>query len=401
MHHVAARIPKRIHPASNERRGVVAALLLMTLVVLIGVGALALNWTWLTSHKVQLQRACEAAVLAGAAQLLDPTAGVTPPTPNVAAEARVAAAKEQARAFFTPNSNTILQTTGLNPDIVAGWCENPTQPNAAVTPWTGTGSVNTLSVRGVRRRSNGQGVTMWFGNFFGVSSAEPAASATASMDQRIYGFRPLEYVPVPMVPLMVPSNVQWPSGAVGTTSGMSDNYTVAPRTGAVSTGPDQVAEVTFYAPLTGGTTPPGQTAATWLRFPDLANNYDVLALQVRDGIEDVDLQGIGGEIALGIDGTYSIPAAAAPNVAQADQLVSTLLAIRGQKRIWPVGSLVAGDNQSTCRITGFVAGCVVNCTRNDSSLTIVVQGCTLQTCTGLLRTGMARNPWIGKVVLNQ
>jgi hypothetical protein len=44
---------------------------------------------------------------------------------------------------------------------------------------------------------------------------------------------------------------------------------------------------------------------------------------------------------------------------------------------------------------------VVNCSRDNAAIAIVVQGCTLQTATGLLRNNMARNPWIGKIILNQ
>jgi hypothetical protein len=51
-------------------------------------------------------------------------------------------------------------------------------------------------------------------------------------------------------------------------------------------------------------------------------------------------------------------------------------------------------------VTGFAAGSVVDCSRNGNMMSIVVQACTIQTCTGLLRNGMARNPWIGKLILN-
>ena len=82
MSEASAGCPKRIRPALGARRGAMAVLLLATLVVLLGVGAVALNLTWLTSHKVELREACDAAALAGAAQLLDPDPGIAPSTPN-------------------------------------------------------------------------------------------------------------------------------------------------------------------------------------------------------------------------------------------------------------------------------------------------------------------------------
>ncbi len=401
MYHALANHRKRHHPALNQRRGAIVLFLLVSLAVLLGVSALALNSTWLGSYQVQLHQACQAAAMAGAAELLDPTAGLTPAIPDAAAQARIAAATEQARLFFAPNSNTTLQLTGPNTDIIAGWSNEPTDPYRVISRWTGTGPVNSLSVRAVRRRSAGQAVTVWFGNLFGTGDAQPAAAAVAFMDQRVYGFRPLSFVPIPMVPLMAPADIVWPRATVGVAPGQSDGYAVAPKTGIVTTAPDQIAEITLYAPLGGGSVPSGQTAAQWLQFPTTAANFNALTAQVREGIEDIDLQGIGGQIALGAGNTYSIPAGPQPDVAQADQLVAALLAIRGKPRIWPIGDLITVGGQPTCRITGFVGGCVVDCTRNDAMLSIVVQASTIQTCTALLQNGTARNPWIGKLFLNE
>ena len=66
-----------------------------------------------------------------------------------------------------------------------------------------------------------------------------------------------------------------------------------------------------------------------------------------------------------------------------------------------MGSLVTVGSQPVCQVTGFVGGCVVDCSRTADCLIIVVQACTIQTCTGLLRSGTARNPWIGKLILNE
>jgi Flp pilus assembly protein TadG len=52
---------------SRSRRGAVAILFPVVLTVLVAVGALALNLTWLSSHQAQLRQACEAGALAGAA----------------------------------------------------------------------------------------------------------------------------------------------------------------------------------------------------------------------------------------------------------------------------------------------------------------------------------------------
>ncbi len=400
MFRTMPRFSKRIRPASAPRRGIVAIFLIVALVALIGVGALAMNLTWLTSHQVQLRQACEAAALAGATQLFDPAPGAPASVADPAAEARVIAAKEQARIYFTPNSRATLQTTGASSDMIVGWCENPTSPHAAFTVWTGTGPVNSLTIRGMRRRAYNQAVTLWFGSFFGASYAEPVAVARATMDQRVYGFRPLEYVAVPMMPLVTPAAVSWPSGAPGSAGSLPDHYTIDERTRAVSAGPDGIAEITLQIPLAGGATPSGADSG-WLWLLGGTTNFVWLGAQVEVGLETVDLPNVGGQIALGTDGAVSLPAAASPDATQADRLLSAMMSIRGQKRIWPLGQMDATAGQPAYRVTGFAAGSIVDCSRNANTLTIVVQGGTIQTCTGLLRSGMARNPWIGKLILNE
>jgi len=47
----------------------------------------------------------------------------------------------------------------------------------------------------------------------------------------------------------------------------------------------------------------------------------------------------------------------------------------------------------------FAAGVVVESQFAGSSLTILVQPVTLNSCTGIVRSGAEPNPWIGKVVL--
>ena len=109
----------------------------------------------------------------------------------------------------------------------------------------------------------------------------------------------------------------------------------------------------------------------------------------------------GGSSPWAQDGTLPLSLTAPITMGQAAALEQALLAIRGQKKIWPIGNLVTADNQTSCQVTGFVAGCVVDCQLDDDYLTIVVQACALQTCTGLMRSGTARNPWIGKLIMHE
>jgi hypothetical protein len=390
-----ARPSRRFGCARRGRRGVVALLVIVAAVAILAIGSLALNASWLSGHKLELRRACEAAALAGAAQLLDPAPDAGD---DEAAAARVAAATAQARAFFAANSSAVLKTGGPDPDVVAGWCADPTLPGQTLSAWTGAGPVNALFVRGVRRRSNGQAVGLLFGGLFSIHDAEPADAAVASMDQRVYGFRPVQFVTVPLVPLLAATTtVQWPSSVPAAAGDLPDNHSIDPHTRTVSAGPDSVPEITLRIPLAGGSLAADRVTGGWLLLGGDAD-YTAIPRQITAGVNSDDLAGLGGELALSAGGSLDVPAALTPDASQATALQAALLASRGQPRVWPLGSLSTGGS---CQVTGFAAGCVVDCTVTADALEIVVQPCTIQTCTALLRSGTARNPWIGKLILNE
>jgi hypothetical protein len=375
-------------------------IVLAAMVVLLGFLALALNLTWLSAQRLKLQQACEAAALAGAAELLDPGAG-----DSDSADAPVAAAQQQAGVFFNANSDAVLRTAGPDPDVVAGWVDDPTQPGGAFTAWTGSGPVNSLQVRGVRRRRAGQAVVLWFGRLFGIADAEPAAAARASIDQQVYGFRPDGPALVPLVPLLVDANSTWPPAVCGAQPPAQDAFSVDPRTGEVTAGPDGLAEITLrITGASGGGAASGSAGgpgANWLSLAGTATDFALLNQQITDGLAPCDLAAWDGSFALGSDRALWTYAAVPPNVAQAQALQATLLAIRGQKRIFPVGTYSTSASQAMGRVQGFVAGYVVDCELDEDAMTLVVQTCTVETSTALVAAGWASNPWIGKVVLDE
>ena len=366
---------------------------------MIGIGAIALNWAWLANHQLEIRQAGEAAALAGAAKLLDPTPdAASSEEAREAAEQRVSAASAQAATVFSDNCRAALQTEGADPDIVAGWCDDPISPGSPFEPWIGEGPVNAISVRGVFRRTAGQAIFVWFGNMFGVVDAEPAARAVASMDQRVRGFRPVKFVTVPMVPLLISTAEKWPSAAPNGAPELADEYSVDERTGAVTPGPDLRQEITLRVPLAGSLEP--APVATWIRLDSGSDDWTRLAEQVKLGLGPSDLDSVGGQVVAGED-SQILPAMAIPDAVHAASLQSALLATKGQRRIWPRGSIAVVEGQLQGRITDFVAGRIVACRADESGLELVIQACTLQTCTALLESGSPRNPWIGKLILNQ
>ena len=423
MFGASSRRLKRISWKSGRRRGAMTLLLLFALPILLGSVALAVNLAWLSCHQVRLRQACQSAALAGAAELMDPAPLDAPPAPgsvavatspaaDPATAARIVLAQQQAMAFAARNGVSLqinpnsAAASNAGEDVIAGWVDDPSSPGSLLTPWTGTEPVNSLLVRAVRRRSRGDAVTLWLGGLFGTVDAEPAAAARASIDQRVYGFRPAGHVRVPLVPLLVFSQSRWPLSIPEAEPGVEDRYSVDPRTGEVRQGTDGIGEITLRIRCAAGASPTeqesGERNACWLSLAGATADSSLLAQQVTQGLTSGDLAALGGGFTMGDNGQLPLAAAPPPDCGQMVALRQALLAIRGQKRIWPLGTFLASGNQRMCRVEGFAAGCVADCLmETESCLAIVVQPCLLETCTALVSNGKARNPWIGKLILSE
>jgi hypothetical protein len=145
----------------------------------------------------------------------------------------------------------------------------------------------------------------------------------------------------------------------------------------------------------------GQQNANWLSLAGTATDFGVVAQQVTDGLAPSDLAACGGSLALAGSGNLSVFAAPAPTGDQAAALQAALFGIRGQKRVWPIGTCLSSGGQPTAQIQGFVAGCVVDCEQDGDSMKIVVQACTVETATAMTGSPAPANPWIGKLILNE
>jgi len=407
-----------------------------TVLALVG---LALNSASVSNHRVQLQAACEAAALAGAAELMDPghlyvntesngSISGDPASDLPSIDRCVDRARQRAIRFAAQNGVAgkplLLAANGTNDphgDLVVGWVEDPTSLDSEFMPWTGTGPVNSLRVQAARSHLRGNPLARWFGRILGASDTDVVASARATVDQRVYGFRPVGHVRAPLVPIMlsfVEASVRTPHGSTSTVPGSADRYTVDPLSGDVRPGPDGIAEIALRIGLVeessagsaadlaaDPTANPAVQAgnAFLLSLDGRGPDYALLQEQIVQGLTAEHLEALGGELALDRDGRLRLFGIDLWNAAQLNKVGQMLLDVRGQKRIWPTGTRSADrSDNSGCEIEGFMAGSVVDgYLETDTCLTIVVQPCLLQTCTALVGTGKDRNPWIGKLVLDR
>ncbi len=395
--------------ARPERRGVITLVLLLCLPVMLICCAWALNVAWLVNHRHQMQAVCETSALAGVAQMFENSpiasghyrlAG----SPGGADVARMLTVRQDVRtrqhALQFAEMNLVRGPMRLaanwenrvNGDMVTGWVEDPTRLGAPMEPWNGQGPINSLLVRAQSTAERGQALSLWASRMFGFADVDMVVEARATVDQRVYGFRPAGHVTVPMVPLMIPPMDK--SGQV-----QRDHFSVDPKTGHVKAGRDGLDEMTIRlgqprhdgsAAVHGSSENVGQI----VRFGRPASSRDVQR-QIRQGLSHDDLRLVGGAIVYqGV--AQQATAMAEPSAASLAELHRALCDIRGKKRIWPVSDPQTGS------IAGFTTGCVVACEKTEAgTLELVLQPCVLHTCTALVRAGEPRNPRIGKIVLTQ
>ena len=143
-------------PHRHRRRAIVAVFVIVTMAVLIGFGALAVDVGHMYNTRAQLQDAADAAAHAGAGLL-----------PNAGA-ARVATHKF-ARINF-PDSGTVLAEVDLD---VGNW-----DVELGVFAPNGL-PFNAVRVTTRRSQANGNPLGLFFASIFGIHQTNVSASATA------------------------------------------------------------------------------------------------------------------------------------------------------------------------------------------------------------------------------
>ena len=251
----------------------------------------------------------------------------------------------------------------------------------------------------------------------GLTGADRVIRARATFDQRVYGFRPVHDVAVPLLPLVQviaaplksadrPGTdrseclARWMAAA----RGAGDGYAVDARIPTVRAGRDGTGELHLQLRPTGRTSDaPVDHLAVWMSL-DARRDPESCRRQILCGMGAEDLKEMGGRIELG----DLVPAAwihSAMDRGSEMPLLESLRQIRGKKRVWPVLTPIASEGAERgggYEFVGFVAGCVVDCCAGaDGEMSIVVQPMPLQTCTALVGPGVPINPWIGKLAMTQ
>lgn len=433
--------------ARRKRRGLASGLVLLMLVFLAGFVALGLNVSRLSQVQAQLRTVCQAAALAGAAELMDEgfCGGVADQRDDVLKAREVA--RHTAERNFVDGRPVVLNPNVDNAplgDIVVGSIEPlkaSGQPLALPHDVKQAQGLNTVRVTARLKLNTYNKVTLFCGALLGVLSTDAAASAQATLDRRVAGFRPEPGVKVPCVPLAAEYESWMKQALAACKPGVNDRYTVNYATGEVTLGSDGIPEITLSTctqnndPATDATasadasteadsaaaneateaasnddaanTPDASSPpSAWCRalaLPSDEKQLDAWLIRCREGLGKHDLAMFGGQLIVLPQG--STPAPVLDTMPQ--ELPAALQSIVGGSRAWALAE--AGADEQSCAIVGFAAGRIVAVRRIENSTQnsptgdweILVQPTTLVSSQAVTTAAMSLNPWIGKLELTQ
>jgi Flp pilus assembly protein TadG len=394
-------IRRALRPATGVRRGVVVGMLLVAMLLLVGLMGLAWNVSQLAYARGQLRTACEAAALAGAAELMDED--VLRTAHNQGDD--VAAARLKAQQYAATNVShgrpVVLDLNVDNDprgDIVIGWVDQPGVPGANFQPWQGTGPINTIRVTASRRMATGNPIALWSGRLLGITHGAALSVASATLDNRIYGFRTRGAVCLPLVPLAAECQSWLSQATTPAASGGNDQYSVDYTAESVASGSDGIPEIELRAALSSSSSAgSSQVGGNFVPLVLEQSGEDARQRQLRQGLATVDLLSRDGEFSMNELGQLLMPTAPGFDATW----VEDLLSIQGVSRVWPLGEPSAGGYQ----ITGFGAAVVVNAWIDTQTqppqLVVAVQPALLVTNTALAGPGASFNPWIAKLMLTE
>jgi hypothetical protein len=367
------RTPKNKPCRDRRRSGTATPYLIVVLVVLFVAFAVAVDYSALWQTRVEMQDAADAAALGGAQTLVDDR--VLLQNPAAMAEL-IAEARHQAIRFAGLN-NVLNQPLTLDPnldnsasgDIVFGALDTPRSPTFVLIEDIGDPSnaaltqVNALRIVARRIRARGNAARSPVAGFALLPSADIVATATAMLDRDTYGFRPLGAQPLPLVPLALLSDPtasnpkSWENRIVAHQG--SDAYQFDRTAGAFVPGSDGLPEITVELAVAGGPDSMANGCLLHVGTTDLAG----VSSQVRDGIGAEQLQGLGGQFALGAGNLLTVPGTVeGPGFgsAEASDLRDSLDLLRQSAvpRVWPLYRSVDAS-AGTAVLAGFVAARVV------------------------------------------
>lgn len=232
-------------PADSRAGFLVPAILVALLVIMAGV-ALVLDQLWLENASVEMQAAVDASVLAAGRQLA--TDDLL--KPNFNAQNQIDKARNRANDIASGN-RVAGQPVNLEESgsiRIGRRIDNPS--SGRVNFVETTNRPNSVRVIAHRSRRNGNPIALFFRQLTGQSSGDVSCRAEATIENRIVGFRPLEHLPIPVLPIAILETDSisqrtdtW-QVAIEQRLG-ADQFRLDEKTGQVVRGADGIPEITL------------------------------------------------------------------------------------------------------------------------------------------------------------
>lgn len=263
---------------SNRRRAASAIMVVVTLPVIIGFGALAVDVGVLYGTRADLQDAADAAALAGASALTGPEMIQVRMETAEFTSVRYQVNEKVYSIAYLNESFGRRQTTVVPEDIAVGWIDlySATSPLQTGIPPASSNAVQVI-VRRTEGSPNGP-VELMFAPIFGKHFSNVSASAVAAFDDRVSGYD--TSAPgggaLPLTMYVDNHTRQLTEGG--------DEYAYDPSTESVSPGRDSTREVNVYP----GDQAPGNFGLLNIGTPNLG--LPALVNQIENGVPPEDFE---------------------------------------------------------------------------------------------------------------
>lgn len=275
----------------SRRRGSMALAAMMSLLVIVGGVALALDRLWLDNAKTELEAAVEAAALRGGQVLASDDLLRL----DVDSEARLERVRQEAGKIAAENriaGKPVELDLAPEGDVRVGRLVYRERSGEDVFIET-TERPTSVVVRGLHSRSRNNPVATLLNGATGNEGADVSALSEATIDDRIVGFQPLDGVPIPALPLAILRAVREGDAReswqiqIEERQG-ADLYGYDEQTGEVTEGADGIPEIRLRSAARRGDP---EKANVHLFDVNGSSTVEELTQQMQVGWGDADLPG--------------------------------------------------------------------------------------------------------------
>lgn len=327
-------------------------------VFIVGMLAFSVDVGYIALVRSQMQSAADAAALASASQLFDRDLLAGSPVQDLTG------ADAMANKFATANRAGGVPLALGTGDVVYGYIERPWDPTCpfetARTPY------NSAKVKVQRTSTRNGEVGLFFAKIFNQRELPLEATATATYEGNIGGFKFNENIPNQKC-LLLPFSLDvkiWDDTYYGLAG--TDEWYFDKDTGAINHGlPDMIREIKLF-PTKNMT--PGNFGTVDIGAAN--NSSDTIARQILHGPNVADLAYHGGSLQIDSNGQLILPGDTGISAGFKDELES----IQGTPRIIPLHNHVSGNGDNAkfyiCRFVGCV---ILDVKLNGTNKEITIQ----------------------------